>query len=137
MTLLSFLSSSGVRPPCCLSFRTEDSSSCASLSSSTLLVSSFTRLLTTTFPVVTIDERPRAPPAGNSPPQLLLEDLARSSKLSEGVTPVCLVAYSIGGGVGKLGLGVMADVPCVDGTVLYSLTVGVSGLAVVLVPLSR
>lgn len=39
--------------------------------------------------------------------------------------------------MGKLGLGFMADVPCVDGTVLYALTVGVSGLAVLLLPLSR
>lgn len=91
-----------------------------------------------TFPVVVINETPRTPPAGSSPPQLLLEDLARSSGLSEGVASVSLVSlYSIGGGVGKLGLGVMADMPRVDGVLLYALTVGVSGLAVLLLPRSR
>lgn len=78
------------------------------------------------------------PPAGNSPAQLFLEDLARSSGLSEGVASISLVSlYSIGGGVGKLGLGLLADVPRVDGVLLYALTVGASGLAVLLLPLSR
>ncbi|XP_040922528.1 monocarboxylate transporter 9-like isoform X2 [Toxotes jaculatrix] len=72
---------------------------------------------------------------GNFPPQLFLEDLAQSSGLSEGVTSVSLVSLiSIGAGVGKLGLGVMADVPRVDSILLYALTVGVSGLAVLLIP---
>uniref|UniRef100_A0A4W6FST6 Major facilitator superfamily (MFS) profile domain-containing protein n=1 Tax=Lates calcarifer TaxID=8187 RepID=A0A4W6FST6_LATCA len=74
---------------------------------------------------------------GNSPPQLFLEDLARSSGLTEGIASISLVSLSsIGGGVGKLGLGIMADVPQVNSVLLYALTVGVSGLAVLLIPLT-
>ncbi|XP_070783200.1 monocarboxylate transporter 9-like [Enoplosus armatus] len=74
---------------------------------------------------------------GNFPPQLFLEDLARSSGLTEGVASISLVSLnSIGAGVGKLGLGVMADVPRVDSVLLYALTVGVSGLGVLLIPLT-
>ncbi|XP_022597992.1 monocarboxylate transporter 9-like isoform X2 [Seriola dumerili] len=72
---------------------------------------------------------------GNTPPQLFLQELARSSGLTEGVASISLVSlYSIGGGVGRLGLGVMADMPWVDSVHLYALTVGVSGLAVLLIP---
>ncbi|XP_023262127.1 monocarboxylate transporter 9-like isoform X1 [Seriola lalandi dorsalis] len=72
---------------------------------------------------------------GTTPPQLFLEDLARSSGLTEGVASISLVSLcSIGGGVGRLGLGVMADMPRVDSVHLYALTVGVSGLAVLLIP---
>ncbi len=81
---------------------------------------------------------PVCPHAGNFPPQLFLEDLAQSSGLTEGVAFVSLVSLnSIGGGVGKLGLGVMADVPRVNSILLYALTVGVSGLGVLLIPLTR
>lgn len=77
-------------------------------------------------------------PAGNFPPQLFLEDLARSSGLTEGIASISLVSLnSIGAGVGKLGLGIMVDVQRVNGILLYALTVGVSGLAVLLIPLTR
>ncbi|XP_030602002.1 monocarboxylate transporter 9-like [Archocentrus centrarchus] len=75
---------------------------------------------------------------GSSPPALFLEDLAQSARLTEGVPPISLVSLlSIGSGVGKLTLGVMADVPRVDSVVLYALTVAVSGLGVILIPLTR
>ncbi|XP_039990416.1 monocarboxylate transporter 9-like [Xiphias gladius] len=74
---------------------------------------------------------------GNFPPQLFLEDLAQSSGLTEGVASISLVSLIlIGGVVGKLGLGVIADVPRVDSVLLYALTVGVSGLSVLLIPLT-
>ncbi|XP_073345935.1 monocarboxylate transporter 9-like isoform X2 [Pagrus major] len=75
---------------------------------------------------------------GQFPPQLFLEDLARSSGLTEGVSSMSLVSLnSIGGTVGKLALGVIADMPRVNSVLLYALTVGVSGLGVLLIPLSR
>ncbi|XP_051275963.1 monocarboxylate transporter 9-like isoform X1 [Dicentrarchus labrax] len=74
---------------------------------------------------------------GNFPPQIFLEDLARSSGMTEGVASISLVSLNaIGAGVGKLGLGVMADVPRVDSVLLYALTVGVGGLGVLLIPLA-
>ncbi|XP_035526695.1 monocarboxylate transporter 9-like [Morone saxatilis] len=74
---------------------------------------------------------------GNFPPQIFLEDLARSSGMTEGVASISLVSLNaIGAGVGKLGLGVMADVPWVDSVLLYALTVGVGGLGVLLIPLA-
>lgn len=80
----------------------------------------------------------RCSPAGISPPALFLEDLAQSSRLTEGVPPISLVSLlSIGSGVGKLTLGVMVDIPWVDSVVLYALTVAASGLGVVLIPLTR
>lgn len=85
-----------------------------------------------------VDLTPEPHPAGNFPPQLFLEDLARSSGLTEDVPALSLVSLlSIGAGVGKLGLGVVADVPRVDSVLLYALTVGVSGLGVLLIPFSR
>lgn len=76
--------------------------------------------------------------AGNSPAEILLEDLARSYKLSEGVATISLVScYSIGGGVGKLAIGSIADILCMDRVFLYALTVATSGLTVLLIPLSR
>uniref|UniRef100_A0A3Q0SH35 Solute carrier family 16 member 9b n=1 Tax=Amphilophus citrinellus TaxID=61819 RepID=A0A3Q0SH35_AMPCI len=75
---------------------------------------------------------------GSYPPALFLEDLAQSARLTEGDPPISLVSLlSIGSGVGKLTLGVMADVPRVDSVVLYALTVAVSGLGVILIPLTR
>ena len=44
---------------------------------------------------------------------------------------------SIGSSVGKLALGIIADLPQVNSVLLYALTVGVSGLGVLLIPLSR
>ncbi|XP_076616546.1 monocarboxylate transporter 9-like [Chaetodon auriga] len=74
---------------------------------------------------------------GNFPPQVFLEDLAQSYGVTEGVASISLVSLnSIAGGVGKLGLGVMADVPRVNSVFLYALTVGASGLAVLLIPLT-
>lgn len=64
--------------------------------------------------------------------------MARSSGVSEGITSISLVSLnSIGSGVGKLVLGVIADVPRVDSFLLYALTMGVSGLGVLLIPLTR
>lgn len=78
------------------------------------------------------------PPAGSFPPQMFMEDLARSSGLSKGVTSISLVSLnSIATGVGKLGLGVIADVSCVNSVLLYALTVAVSGLGVLLIPFAR
>ncbi|KAM8729205.1 monocarboxylate transporter 9-like isoform 1-T2 [Acanthopagrus schlegelii] len=75
---------------------------------------------------------------GQFPPQLFLEDLARSSGLTDGVSSVSLVSLnSIGSSVGKLALGIIADLPQVNSVLLYALTVGVSGLGVLLIPLSR
>uniref|UniRef100_A0A3Q1IL60 Major facilitator superfamily (MFS) profile domain-containing protein n=1 Tax=Anabas testudineus TaxID=64144 RepID=A0A3Q1IL60_ANATE len=72
---------------------------------------------------------------GNTPPQIFLEDLAHSSGLTGDVHSLSLISLvSIGAGVGKLGLGVTADVPRVDSVLLYALTVGVSGLGVLLIP---
>ncbi|XP_078019712.1 monocarboxylate transporter 9-like [Epinephelus lanceolatus] len=72
---------------------------------------------------------------GSFPPQMFMEDLARSSGLSKGVTSISLVSLnSIATGVGKLGLGVIADMSCVNSVLLYALTVAVSGLGVLLIP---
>ncbi|XP_070847178.1 monocarboxylate transporter 9-like [Chaetodon trifascialis] len=74
---------------------------------------------------------------GNFPPQVFLEDLAQSYGVTGGVASISLVSLnSIAGGVGKLGLGIMADVPWVNSVFLYALTVGASGLAVLLIPLT-
>lgn len=84
------------------------------------------------------DEAPCCSPAGNSPAQLFLEDLALSSRLTGGIAAFSLVSlYSIGGGVGKLWLGIMVDLLCVNGMLLYAVTVAASGLAVLLIPFSR
>ncbi|KAM9336983.1 monocarboxylate transporter 9-like [Symphorus nematophorus] len=74
---------------------------------------------------------------GHFPPQLFLEDVAQSAGLSGGVASVSLVSLaSVGAGLGKLGLGVMADLPRVDSVFLYALTVGVAGMGVLLIPLA-
>ncbi|KAM7381011.1 hypothetical protein PAMA_012040 [Pampus argenteus] len=75
--------------------------------------------------------------AGSFPPQLFLEDLAQSTGLLRVKPSVSTVSlFSIGAGMGKIGLGVMADLPWVDSVVLYALTVTASGLGVLLLPLT-
>ncbi|KAJ8013675.1 hypothetical protein DPEC_G00032260 [Dallia pectoralis] len=75
---------------------------------------------------------------GAFPPLLFLEDVAQSQGLIDSISPLPLVSIVvISQGVGKLLLGMMADLRGVDSVVLYSLTVVGSGMALVLIPLSR
>lgn len=61
-----------------------------------------------------------------------MEGVASSSSSTSLVSLI-----SIGSGVGKLSLGIMADIPRVDSVLLYALTVGVSGLGVLIIPYIR
>ncbi|XP_047465666.1 monocarboxylate transporter 9-like [Mugil cephalus] len=77
---------------------------------------------------------------GSYPPLLFLEDLARGSSMTEDAASAStsLVSLmSVGCCVGKLSLGIMADVPRVDSVLLYTLTVGVSGICVLIIPYIR
>ncbi|XP_010895966.1 monocarboxylate transporter 9b [Esox lucius] len=75
---------------------------------------------------------------GAFPPLLFLEDVAQSQGLIDGISRLPLVSIvAISQGVGKLLLGVTADLKGVDSVVLYSLTVLGSGVALVLIPLSQ
>ncbi|XP_071770694.2 monocarboxylate transporter 9-like [Centroberyx gerrardi] len=75
---------------------------------------------------------------GAFPPQLFIEDVAQSGGLTEGVALFPLVSIiSVAGGVGKMGLGALADLPAVNGVFLYASTVAASGLGLLLIPVTR
>ncbi|KAM4624544.1 monocarboxylate transporter 9-like [Polymixia lowei] len=75
---------------------------------------------------------------GTIPPLLFLEDVAQSEGLLEGVAALPLVSIiSIMGAVGKMGLGIMADLPFINSIFLYAFTTGASGLALLFIPLTK
>ncbi|KAM3860016.1 monocarboxylate transporter 9-like [Diretmus argenteus] len=72
---------------------------------------------------------------GAFPPLLFMEDVAQSEGLIEGVASVPLVSIiSIAGVIGKMGLGIVVDLPGVHSVFLYAVTMGVSGLGLMLIP---
>ncbi|KAF4084417.1 hypothetical protein AMELA_G00128300 [Ameiurus melas] len=73
---------------------------------------------------------------GAIPPILFLEDVAQSEGLLEHVTPIPLVSItSAASGVGKLVLGILADVHWVNSLQLYAMTVAAMGVALLVVPM--
>lgn len=73
---------------------------------------------------------------GVIPPILFIEDVAQSEGLLEHVTPIPLVSISSAAtGVGKLVLGILADVRWVNSLHLYAMTVAAMGVALLLVPM--
>ncbi|KAJ8388226.1 hypothetical protein AAFF_G00135970 [Aldrovandia affinis] len=75
---------------------------------------------------------------GAFPPVLFMEDVALSEGLIDGVSVVPLVSIvAITTGLGKLVLGTMADVRWINSTYLYALTEVGTGLALLIVPVSK
>ncbi|XP_076856719.1 monocarboxylate transporter 9b [Brachyhypopomus gauderio] len=75
---------------------------------------------------------------GAFPPLLVLEDVAQSQGLMEGVSVIPLVSiFAVAAGVGKLLLGVVMDVRWVNSVVLYSVTLVGSGVALLAIPSTR
>lgn len=73
---------------------------------------------------------------GVIPPILFIEDMAQSEGLLEHVTPIPLISIaSAATGVGKLVLGILADVRWVNSLHLYAMTVAAMGVALLLVPM--
>lgn len=69
-------------------------------------------------------------------PILFMEDVAQSEGLLEHVTSIPLVSITAAAtGVGKLALGVLADVRWVNSLQLYAMTVAAMGAALLVVPL--
>lgn len=75
---------------------------------------------------------------GGFPPSLLMEDIARSSNIKEGDYPVPLVSI-IGfmTAVGKLTLGILADVNWVNTLYLYVMTIIMTGGALFAIPFAK
>ncbi|MBN3323158.1 MOT9 protein, partial [Atractosteus spatula] len=72
---------------------------------------------------------------GAFPPVLFMEDVARSSGLVEGVCVIPLVSIvAIMTGVGKLALGVMADLSWMNSLYLYTFTIVGSGVVLLIIP---
>lgn len=73
---------------------------------------------------------------GAIPPILFMEDVARSEGLLDHVTPFPLVSITAAAtGVGKLALGILADMSWVNSLQLYAMTVAAMGAVLLLVPL--
>ncbi|XP_061084116.1 monocarboxylate transporter 9-like isoform X1 [Conger conger] len=75
---------------------------------------------------------------GAFPPVLFMEDVAQSEGLVEEVSVIPLVSImAIAMGLGKLALGVMSDLRWVNSTYLYAFTLVGTGVALLLIPLSK
>lgn len=75
---------------------------------------------------------------GAFPPVLFMEDVAQTEGLIDGIALIPLVSIvSITTGIGKLVLGVMADMPGVNSLFLYALTVMGSGVSLLLIPRTK
>lgn len=68
-----------------------------------------------------------------------MEDVAQSQGLTEeGTATFPLVSLvAIAGGLGKLGLGAVVDLPCVDSLSLFTFTLVGSGLGLLLIPITK
>ncbi|KPP62252.1 hypothetical protein Z043_119575, partial [Scleropages formosus] len=72
---------------------------------------------------------------GGFPPVLFMEDVAQNKRLIEGVSVIPLVSIvAITTGLGKLVLGVMADLRWINSLYLYAFTVASTGLALLIIP---
>ncbi|KAJ8013923.1 hypothetical protein DPEC_G00034860 [Dallia pectoralis] len=75
---------------------------------------------------------------GAFPPVLFMEDVALSQGLIDGVSIIPLVSIvSIMSGVGKLVLGILADVTWINSVLLYTFTLLGSGTALLVIPISK
>ncbi|XP_026566786.1 monocarboxylate transporter 9 [Pseudonaja textilis] len=75
---------------------------------------------------------------GSFPPSLLMEDVARSSNITEGDSVVPLISIiGIMTAVGKLALGALADVDWINALYLYVLTLILMAGALVLIPFAQ
>lgn len=75
---------------------------------------------------------------GAFPPVLFMEDVAQSEGLVEEVSIIPLVSIvAITTGIGKLALGVLADVRWVNSIYLYAFTMFAAGLALLLIPATK
>ncbi|XP_007431900.1 monocarboxylate transporter 9 [Python bivittatus] len=75
---------------------------------------------------------------GGFPPSLLMEDVARSSNIAEEDCVVPLISIiGIMTAIGKLALGVLADVDCINALYLYILTLILTAVALVLIPFAQ
>ncbi|XP_046711183.1 monocarboxylate transporter 9a isoform X2 [Silurus meridionalis] len=73
---------------------------------------------------------------GAIPPVLFMEDVAQSEGLLDHVTPIPLVSITAAATVvGKLALGMLADVHWVNSLQLYAMTVAAMGTALLVVPM--
>ncbi|XP_019902609.1 monocarboxylate transporter 9 isoform X2 [Esox lucius] len=75
---------------------------------------------------------------GAFPPVLFMEDVALSEGLTDGVSIIPLVSIvAIMTGVGKLVLGILADVIWINSLFLYAFTLLGTGTALLLIPISK
>ncbi|XP_016308968.1 monocarboxylate transporter 9a [Sinocyclocheilus anshuiensis] len=75
---------------------------------------------------------------GAFPPVLFMEDVAQSEGLIDGIALIPLVSIvSMTAGIGKLVLGILADMRWVNSLYLYALTVTGTGAALLLIPVSK
>uniref|UniRef100_A0AAY4EW28 Monocarboxylate transporter 9 n=1 Tax=Denticeps clupeoides TaxID=299321 RepID=A0AAY4EW28_9TELE len=75
---------------------------------------------------------------GAFPPVLFMEDVAQSEGLIDDIALIPLVSIvAITTGIGKLVLGVMADIRWINSLMLYSLTMVGSGMALLFIPVCK
>ncbi|KAJ8365655.1 hypothetical protein SKAU_G00144860 [Synaphobranchus kaupii] len=75
---------------------------------------------------------------GSFPPVLFMEDVAQSEGLIDGVSLIPLVSIvAITTGVGKLGLGILADFRWINSLYLYAFTVVGTGIALLIIPVTK
>ncbi|XP_052001586.1 monocarboxylate transporter 9-like [Xyrauchen texanus] len=75
---------------------------------------------------------------GAFPPVLFMEDVAQSEGLIDGIALIPLVSIvAMTTGIGKLVLGVLADMRWVNSLYLYALTLMGTGVALLLIPVSK
>lgn len=75
---------------------------------------------------------------GAFPPVLFMEDVAQSEGLIDGIALIPLVSIvAMTTGIGKLVLGVLADMRWVNSLYLYALTLIGSGVSLLLIPVSK
>ncbi|CAL8362556.1 unnamed protein product [Boreogadus saida] len=75
---------------------------------------------------------------GAFPPVLFMEDVAQSEGLSQGPSLVPLVSIvAIATGLGKLVLGMLADLPFINSIYLYTFSLFAASLALLLIPITK
>lgn len=75
---------------------------------------------------------------GAFPPVLFMEDVAQSEGLIDGIALIPLVSIvALTTGIGKMVLGILADMRWVNSLFLYTLTLMGAGVALLLIPLSK
>uniref|UniRef100_A0A9J7WUA6 Monocarboxylate transporter 9 n=1 Tax=Cyprinus carpio carpio TaxID=630221 RepID=A0A9J7WUA6_CYPCA len=75
---------------------------------------------------------------GAFPPVLFMEDVAQSEGLIDGIALIPLVSIvAMTAGIGKLVLGVLADMQWVNSLYLYALTLTGTGAALLLIPVAK